>query len=329
MLTPLLATQMPALPEYKIQRLDFHDVPIGDGGKEGVGANITITVPNDYPVSLTVPSLGFDILVSNCDKSQPLIKVATAVSDVIHVVAKSNITADATGLVQKIPDSLVRVCPETDMSPLDLFMKRYLRGETARVFVQSNIEKSDLPAWVGDFVKNITVPIAFPGRSVDGLIRNMTLKDVDFKLPSPFAGPDDPDSNPRVSGTVEVLAALPEGFDLDVDVQRLRATADLFYKTKKFGMLDLGKWQDAKSEKIASDIDLLKITASVVDIPVEITDSDVFSDVLQKMLFGGQEVTLDVSALVDAKIDTVVGNLIVREVPAKGQVPLKRPSSRW
>lgn len=283
---------------------------------------------NDYAIGLTVPRIGFNIAVPNCDPAQPLIMVASAISNVIQVRPKANITAKATGLIRDIPESLTRACPTTNISPLDEFMKRYLKGEDAQVFVQANMETSDLPSWVGPLVDNMTVPIDFPGRSFDELIRNLTLTDVDFKLPSPFADPEDPDSNPRVSGTVEVLAALPDGFNIDIGVDKIRAQGDLFYKGEKFGELNLRKWQSAQADKLDGtdgESDLLRITSKIIDAPIEITDGDVFGSLMQQMLFGTGEIILDVVASVDVKVDTVLGNLVIRQVPAKGKVPVKRP----
>jgi hypothetical protein len=78
-----------------------------------------------------------------------------------------------------------------------------------------------------------------------------------------------------------------------------------------------------------TDETLLNITSRVVDVPVNITDSDVFSDILQKMLFGDKNVLIDVNAKVDVDVATVLGNLVLKEVPAQGKIPLKRPSSAW
>jgi hypothetical protein len=62
-------------------------------------------------------------------------------------------------------------------------------------------------------------------------------------------------------------------------------------------------------------------------VPLNITDSDVFSDILQKMLFGDKNILIDVDAAVDVKVATVLGSLVLKDVPAQGQIPVKRPSS--
>lgn len=333
LLTPLAAKEIPSIPDYQIQRLNFHDTPAGDKGRMSIAADVSLTAYNEYPLSLTLPSLGFDILMSDCDPSEPYLKVATAVTKPITVHPEANVTVDATGIISEISDSLTRTCPQSKLSPLDSFIKQYLRGEKAKVFIRGQESgNSDLPDWLGSILKSVTVPIDFPGGSYNDLIKNISVTDVDFKLPSPFADPSDPNGKPRVSGTIEVLAALPPELGIDVGITNLRANSDVLYKGRKFGELNLREWQKAKSAKVignGSDEELLRITSKIVDCPLDVTDGDIFGDVMQKLLFGNKDILLDVNSAVDAKVSTVLGDLVLKEVPAKGQIPVKRPSSSW
>ncbi|OAA43818.1 hypothetical protein NOR_04393 [Metarhizium rileyi] len=321
------ANELPSIPEYTVQSLVFHDVPVGDNGQMGVGANVSITAYNEFPIGLTVPSLGFEVLVPNCDSSQSNIKVASAVTSVLEIHPKSNVTVEAEGIIRELPDTLTKACPSSDLSPLDNFMKRYLHGEDAEVFVRGKTpESGDLPGWIGEFIESITVPVQFPGRSLDNFLRNFSLEDVDFKLPSPFADPSDPDAKARVSGTVQILAAIPADLNIDIEVNNLRANGDLLYKGTKFGELHVDEWQNATSTIInnpGDEEDLLKVTSRIVDVPIDITDSDTFSDIIQKLLFGDEDIILDVNTTVDAKVATVLGGLVIRSVPATGKVPVK------
>lgn len=312
------------MPEYEIEHLNFDDVPVHDGKKMGIGANVTITAFNEYPVGLSVPPMGFEVLVPDCDASKPFIVIGSARSLTIDVKPNENVTAQGTGLIRKIPDALIRTCPDSKLSPLDEFVEHYLKGENATVYIRGKKETSEVPDWLGDIFESVTVPITLPGQSFDDFIRNLTLTDVDFKFPSPFAGPNDPAGKPRVSGVVEVLAILPQGFNVDVSVDSLRSIGDLIYKGEKFGVLNLRKWTSAKSQKIndQGNEDLLKITSKVVDAPIDITNNGVFSDLMSEMLFGGDEILLDVHAKVDAKVGTVLGPLTLKQVPANGQIPV-------
>ncbi|KAG6161185.1 hypothetical protein E4U23_001668 [Claviceps purpurea] len=321
------ANELPAMPEYTIDNLVFHDVPVGEDGKMGIGANVSITAYNEYPIGLTVPPLGFEVLVPNCDSAQPNIKVALAVTNPIEVRPRSNMTVEAEGTIRDLPHSLVQACPSSDLSPLDHFMKRYLHGDNAELFVRGKApETGDLPGWMGDFIESVTLPIQFPGRSLENFLRNFTLEDVDFTLPSPFADPGDPDGKPRVSGTVRILAAIPADLNINIEVTSLRANGDLFYHGKKFGELNVKKWQKATSKIIRQSgdgEDLLSVTSRIDNAPIDILDGDTFSDIMQELLFGDEDIILDVESNVDVKVTTVLGDLVIRRVPATGKVPVK------
>ena len=333
MANSLTAKEIPSIPDYQIERLNFHDLPASDPSKKAVGANVSITAHNDYPVAVDVPPLTFEILVPNCDPSEPYIMVAEAVTDVINVRPKTNVTANGRGVIKEIPKSLTRACPLTNLSPLDHFMKHYLHGEQAEIFVRGKQPpKSKTPEWIGSILDGITVPLELPGRSFGELLRNFSLADVHFRLPSPFADPSDPDSQARVSGTIEALAAIPSELNVDIGINSIRANADLYYQKKKLGELNLDRWQKAHSTKligVGGHEDLLNITSKVKDVPLNVTDGAVFSDLMKKMLFEDGEIMLDVKATVDARISTVLGGLVIKEVPAAGTIPVKRPSSFW
>jgi hypothetical protein len=327
------ANEIPNMPEYNIERMDLHDRPVDGHGREVIEADVSLKAHNDYPVSFQVPTLGFEVLVPNCDSTLPSISVADAITDPIDVGAKADVHASAKGTIRDIPESLVKACPHSESSPLDNFMDRYLHGEDAKVFVRGKkLNDTDTPEWISDILESITVPVDFPGRSFDSLIRNFSLSDVDFKLPDPFADVDDPDGEPRVSGTAQVLAALPPELNVNLGVDQIRSNADLFYKKRKMGELNLRHWQDANSTRVHDEENnetLLNITSRLVDVPLTITDGDVFSEVMQKLLFGGGDITLDIKAEVDVKVKTVLGILTVKKVPAEGKIPVNGPSSLW
>ncbi|KAJ3482380.1 hypothetical protein NLG97_g7585 [Lecanicillium saksenae] len=317
----LEAKDAPSIPEYSIQQLNFHQVPLGDGDRQGIGANVSVAVQNEYPVSLTVPRVGFEVLIPGCTPEDPNISVGMGRSSVIEVKPKTEIVAEAYGLVEKLPQKLVQACPVSELSPLDEFLRHYLGGEDAQIFVRgTQPNDSELPEWLGDILESITVPIDFPGSSFDNLLRNFSLTNVDFTLPSPF----EPQGKPRVSGTVVAIAALPEGVDVDLGVQSIRSQGNLFYHDKKFGELNLRNWQKAASHKIDSDTKevLLEITSQINNAPIDITDNDVFSSLASDYLFGSDDVIVSARAKLDVKVDTVLGPLVIKEVPAEGKIPV-------
>ncbi|TQV91477.1 pre-rRNA processing protein [Cordyceps javanica] len=317
----LEAKDAPSIPEYSIQHLNFHQVPLGHGDSQGIGANVSVSIQNEYPVSLTVPRVGFEVLISGCTPEDPKIVVGTGRSSTIDVKPNTEIIAEASGLISKLPQKLTQACPVSELSPLDEFLKHYLGGEDGQIFVRGKQPSdSELPQWLGDMLESVTVPIDFPGSSFDDLLRNFSLTDVKFSLPSPF----EPQGKPRVSGTVVAVAALPEGVDVDLGVESLKSQGNLFYKDKKFGELNLRKWQKASSRKLDSDAKetLIEITSRVDNAPIDITDNDVFSSLASEYIFGSREIIVQARAKLDVKVDTVLGPLVIKDVPAEGKVPV-------
>jgi hypothetical protein len=322
-------SKLPRLPEYNITRLNFKETPV-PGESEAMAAEVSITAFNAYPVSVDVPELAFEILVPGCNPVDPSILVALATTSRVAVRPHADVVVDAHGLIKELPDLLTRVCPNSDSSPLDMLLKKYLDGESAAVFVRGQKQPAgDTPDWLADILSSVTVPVPFPGRTFDSLIRSFSLTDVNFKMPDPDADPNDPSSNPRVSGTILVLAGLPSEMNFSLNVTNVRADADVFYRGDKLGELDLKQWQDANSTQIPATEEseaTLKIQSRINDAPLNVTDSDVLTDVIQALIFGGREVMLTVKALVDVKVQTILGELVVKAVPAEGKIPVKRPS---
>ncbi len=294
-----------------------------------MAAEVSLSTFNRYPVQLDVPELGFEILVPNCNALDPFILVADALTSPVAVRPESDVVIDVHGIVRELPEPLTTICPDSESSPLDLLLRRYLNGQAATVFVRGKKESSSgAPDWIGEVISSVTVPVPFPGRTFDKLIRDFSLTDVHFTLPDSTAEPGDPNADPKVSGTIVVTAALPSEMNFNLNVTSIRATADVFYRDNKLGELNLRKWQPANSTRIEPDENheaLLKIQSRIRDAPLNITDGDVLSAVIQALLFGGEKVVLDIKALVGVKVQTVLGELTLKDVPAEGKVPVKRP----
>jgi len=304
------------MPQYNITRLNFREVQIPSAGR-GMAADVSLSVTNDYPISLEIPALGFDILVPNCVSDEPYILLADAITDSVVVHPYSDVKVDVGGVIRQLPDTLTTTCPNSDSSPLDLLLGDYIHGQDTTLFVRgSNAPAGDTPEWITKIMSSVTVPVPFPSHTFDNLVQNFSLTDVHFGLPDPLAEPGTPESNPSISGNIEVLAALPKEMNFGINVSRVRANADVFYKGKKLGVLELKKWQAANSTETTEDgIPSIKIMSQIKDAPLNITDEDVFDDVVQALFFGGRSVMLKVKALVDVEVGTVLGEFIIRDVP--------------
>ncbi|KAK5110117.1 hypothetical protein LTR62_006251 [Meristemomyces frigidus] len=323
----LLANKdIPSIPSYDIKKLNFREVEIPKGGR-GMAADVGIAVQNDYPVEFTVPPLAFDVLVGNCQKSDPYIKLANAETHDLHIQPKHNVEVNATGVVHELPDILTQDCPGMSKSPLDMLLGNYLHGKDNTIYVRgSNAPQLHTPRWITDLISDITVPVPVPGKSFGHLIKKFSLTDTHFSLPDPFGDPNDPSSNPRISANVNALIALPKEMNFNISVSQVRADADIFYHGKKLGKLDLHKWQHANSTRLDTDNDsepMLMVESAVKNAPIHITDDDVFTQVVQDLLFGRKEVIMHIKADVDVKVVSALGELAVRKIPAEGEVPVK------
>ncbi|KAI5195796.1 hypothetical protein E4T39_08092 [Aureobasidium subglaciale] len=318
--------RIPSLPEYKIHKLNFREIELPDFQRAMV-ADVAVELGNDYPLDFTIPPLGFAILVDNCQSSQPLIQLADATTPSLAVRPKENVNVSVSGLVRRLPQAFTQACPDSHESPLDVLLGGYIRGNDTTVYVRGSDSPSlDTPQWITDLMSDITVPVPFRGHTFGHLIRNFTMANVHFGLPDPFSEPNSPEAQPRISAVIKALVALPEEMNFNISVGRVRANADVFYHGAKLGYLDLSKWQKANSTRIDSAKDegpLLAVQSAIENAPLTVTDDDVFTDVLNALLFGGKGVELGIKADVDVEMETALGQLAVRKIPAEGTVPVK------
>ncbi|OJD30986.1 pre-rrna processing protein [Diplodia corticola] len=317
---------LPDVPAYRIAKLNVHEVDLPHGHR-GLEANTSIVVNNDYPLRLTVPPLGFGILVGGCSPSDPQIMVADARTQELPIEPFENVEVHVAGWVRKLPDALMAACPNSKQTPLDILLGDFIHGRDAYIYVRGSDSPSvDTPKWLTDLMSDITVPVPFPGRLPENLLKNFSLTDVNFHLPGFFAAPDSPEGQPRIDAKIKALVGLPDEINFPVDVDKVRADADIFYHGKRLGNLDLSKWQPANATRIDSkdeDKSGLLVEAVVRDAPVNITDQAVFSEVVSALLFGSKSVNLSVKAEVDVEMVTSLGTFKVRKIPAEGVVPVK------
>jgi len=293
-----------------------------------MAAAVSLNLMNDYPVEFTVPPLGFEILVQNCAPDLPYIRLADAITEEIEVEPKQDVHVHVRGVIRKLPDTVTKACPETMKSPLDNLVGDYIQGNEATVYVRgSNTPSGDTPGWITDLIKSVPVPVPFPGKTIENLIRNFSLADVHFDLPDPFASPKSRQGQPRISAVVKALVGIPKEMDFPIDISHVKAESDVYYHDKKLGRLDLSRWQKANSTRIEAHDDVeagLAVQSVVKKAPLYVTDDDVFSKVVQALLFGDKPVILGVKARVDVETGTALGKFVVRDIPAEGKVFVKR-----
>ena len=307
--------------------MNFHEVPLPSGENSGMAADVSISLVNEFPVGLTIPPLGFDILVPNCG-NDPLISLADATTGEIVVKPFSDVVVDVGGFVRELPSSLKKKCEDSGSTPLDLLLGDYLNGKEATIFVRgSNAPDPKTPEWITKILASVTVPVPFPGHTFDNLIKEFHLDHTSFSLPSPFAEDGSDEANPRISSDILVIAGMPKEMNFGINVTGIKATADVFYKHKMMGVLELNKtFQEAHSERTASghgESATLNITSKIRNAPLRIKDEDVFEEVIAAYYFG-EGVELDVKAKLDIRVVTVLGEFVIRNMPAEATVPIKR-----
>jgi len=308
---------IPTMPDVELNLIRVAEY--GPPGKpHGMKALASALVKNDYPVSLDVPPLGFEVLLPDCFGGR--LPFGTARTDTLHIQPKQLLNVSVTGIIQQLPTSLTAACPGSDISPLDSFVGGYLKGKETVVYIRGGEQDKHTPDWIGKLLQDTVVPFPVPSHPFDNLIKNFTLLHPHLSLPDPMAEPDAPESKPRISATVKVVVGLPKDLDFNIDCDKVRADADVFYKGKRMGKLDLRKWQKSKTKKVEHD---LLVEAVVDDAPLDITDGDVFSTVVQQMVFGGKGVELAIEAKVDVSTKTALGEFVVRQIPSKGKVLIK------
>ena len=316
---------IPTLPHYNITKLNLGEAK---HGQKGLGADASIVVQNDFPVQLTLPPVAVDVGIEGCSTSDKHIMVGTAQTGKLDIKPNSNVKVDVTGNVDKLSDPLTQVCPNSAKSPLDAFLGDYMKGQDATIYINCcKFPDPATPDWARELLKDITVPVPFAGKSMGNMIKNFSLADMHFSLPNPFAEPGTPEARPKISGIVNVDIGLPHEMNFPVDVTQVKADADIYYHKKKLGKMNLEKWQKANSTRIeghGSDGPSLLVQSVIKNAPIEILDDNLFSEVVQALLFGGKSVLMDLKAAVSIGVDTPMGKLAVRGIPAQGVVPVKR-----
>jgi hypothetical protein len=318
-------SKIPALPKFNVTKLNFKEGTL-PGGTKGMTSKASIVVQNDFPLDFTVPPLNFEVLVENCLPSEPKIMFADATVGSVQIHAKTDVKVDALGFIRTPSESLTNACPHSGKSPLDALLGGYMRGHQITIYIKgSEVQSPTTPAWMTNLLTSVTVPVPITGHAFGNVIKNFTFADVHFTLPGQGSDPGAPDSDPKVSATITAVITLPDEMNFSVDVQRVRATSDVFYQKRKMGELNIREWQPAKSTPLTEEDGkpLLLVESDIKDAPLTITDDDVFADVLQTLLFR-RKVMLNVKAKVDVEIDTALGVLTVQEIPAEGDVPVKR-----
>lgn len=307
------------MPNFRVNGLDFGEVTLPE--YQVLTVNASIKIQNPFPLNFEVSPLSFTVLLPGCE-TDDLVVVATARTSRLVVKPATNIDLDISAFIRNLPDTFITTCPKSHTSPMDNFLASYLRGSNSMVYVRgSDSSISDAPEWLLEFLRSVTIPVPFPGHKLDTVIESFNLSNVQFRLPEPDSKPRSPESAPRLSASVRAVVRLPEEINFPIDVQRLRSIANVSYQGKTFGTLSLHKWMPATSSEVDGRKEL-QVDTVVNDAPLDVTDYNVFEEVVGKFVLGGQPIPLDINGNVDIDIKTNVGEFVISRIPAAGTIIL-------
>ncbi|OJD27142.1 hypothetical protein ACJ73_01474 [Blastomyces percursus] len=317
-------------PDFNITKLDFHEIGT-PAHQKAMEVDISVLVMNRYPVKLTVPPMGFKISVPNCAPRDRYIVVANATTDLVQIAPNEPMNISAKALIGRLPDALTTACSGTNSSPLDLLVENYVRGLVSKIYIRGGKSpSSNLPNWIEGFLRNVTVPVPFAGRALGHLVRNFSMTNVHFILPEPFAEPDTPEAQPTVSALVKAVISFPKEMNFPLNISHVRPTAYIYYEGKELGYIKIKKWQNATATRIEDGLPpsaALLVQFDIKKAPLQVTNGNAFTDVVQALILGRKPIPLHVKAKVDAETDTALGQFILRDIPASGNITVKPPVS--
>ncbi|RKF57188.1 putative pre-rrna processing protein [Golovinomyces cichoracearum] len=317
--------ELPTIPRSHVDTINFREDTTPTYGNHTLVADVSIFIENSQPVELEVPALDFQVLVHGCDAAN-LIEIASAVTSSTRFHPYSGAHLDVSGTVRDLPKSLVEPCPDSDSSPLDVLISDHIHGKNTTVFIRgSESPNHGLPDWISKILSEITVPIIIPGHQYDGSTKNFSLTNTEFSLPDFFAEPGSDRSYPRLSGKIIASVKIPQEINLNISVSELRAFINVLFKGMKFGEVNLDKWQKVECKIIEEQKDagrFLKLQTLLRNAPVKITDDSVFAKFVESLLMEKEAIMIGIEALVDAQVSSVLGKILVKDIPAEGTVPI-------
>ncbi|KAK9449130.1 uncharacterized protein V1518DRAFT_417239 [Limtongia smithiae] len=298
----------------------------------GIHVLVVASTRNPYPINIDLPGLDWLIEAPACVEREH-VQLATAHSDPMVVLPHEKIDIRVNSQVGSLPAKLMEPCANSDSgaSAMDRYFRQYLSGESIRIFVRGKTSDSvptNLPSWFLDLLQAVSIPIAVPGRNLengggtDSMVKRYGLSRVKITLPprSSLPGGGGETAYPHISAIVNAVIELPKELDFTIGVDKLRGISDMYYLGDKFGVLAIQEWTTAQSWYTSEGY--IEVVAEITDLPIEITDQDVFKKIVQKMFFAG-EVNVDMDGTIDVGVDTPVGGFSIRNIPAQGTVALR------
>jgi len=314
------------LPEFKVT-----GVHVEDNVKKGTVMSASVELDNSYPVEVEVPELGWRVSLPGCDSE--LIRVTDAETSTITIVPGETVVVNISSSILSLPEKFLTPCTNT-FSPLESFVHSLLNTTLTppRIYLSGHYPTNpspSLPPWLPGLLSSLTIPLPLPqldSNLTDNLQTDIKVRNMKFTLPSPWAPPGTPYSQPKVSGQVDATITLPpEIAQVKVNITALRTDLNLFDEGEQFGRIVIPEWVPAKTTRRETQDGRVNITVTnqVVEVPVEVVDPVIFNRVMRKVLQGEGVVEVGIQGTVDAKVEIQVGKFILRKIPVRTSVAVQ------
>lgn len=311
----------PTLPEFTITQLNLIDQP-GEGG--GTLMTASADIINPYPVTIDVPGLAWKVLVPGCNPSER-IRLTDANTGAFLIRSGKNITVNVSSLISSLPTKLLDPCKGGTSSPLEVLFQSFINStQNTTIFISGSHQTAPhLPKWLPAILSSLTIPFPLPhlGTNTSDLISTIHCSEMKVTFPSPWAPPGTPAAQPKVSGIVEAIIRPPKQADhISINITAVKTDVDLLDEGEKFGRIVVPEWVPATTTRNNT---LIHVKTRVKEIPIEVLDPFVFQRVMTKILRGVGVVEIGVEGTVDAQVNILIGEFVVRGVPVEGIVEVQ------
>ncbi|ODQ52900.1 hypothetical protein SAICODRAFT_71330 [Saitoella complicata NRRL Y-17804] len=289
---------------------DISNILLSDPADDtnGIEVSADAHMRNPSPVGLTVPSLDWQILLPRCSPEE-LVELSKTTTPSIPIVPEKDVELHLSAHVPRLDPALTAVCDGRNTSSMDDFLLTYLAGNATTVYIRG-VPSSNTPAWMSRVLESLTLPVPFPGHKAENMIKNFQMSNVKLSIAAGI---------PLVSAVIEVTVGLPSEMQLGVNVTKVRASmVDLYDGPDKFGRLEMKDFAPAISRR--DDEGDVVVKTDISNVPFEVTDGVVFRGIMRSVIFGGKDVVIGMQGSVDAGIESGMGDFVVRNLPAVGEI---------
>lgn len=285
--------------------------------KDGVAVSTIASTNYQYPIEAEIPSLKWDIKIPGCQNGKRELLVSTGKTSNIHLEPYSVANASISASLSKVPQELLELCGPGEKSPLDTFISNYLGGEENKVIIQGSAGQGEVPSWMNEILSQFKFEYKLDGKTTeDDLIKDLRFDDFNLQIPD--------GRNAKVSAAVKVTVSPPNSIQVDenipLKVAQARGVADLYSQNVNFAQVVIDEWVPCTTHVVDHDY---IVGFQLKDVPVIVKDRNLFSQVVQSILFKGSA-PVRVESLVDAKVSLPIGEFVLSEIPASGDTDLRR-----